>query len=157
MKKGISLLLVLTVLAACAGCGNGKDAGKTQPPVGAESSAAAQQETVDIDLTKMSSTMVYSQVGNMMNNPKAYIGKNVKMSGSFAVYQDEGTGSLYFACVIKDATACCSQGIEFVLADERAYPEEYPKRGADICVIGTYDTYQEGQYTYPTLRNARLV
>ena len=60
------------------------------------------------------------------------------------------------ACIISDATACCSQGIEFVLTDEYTYPDDYLKEGEKICVIETFDTYQEGDYTYCTLRNARI-
>lgn len=40
--------------------------------------------TVDVDLTKLSSTMVYSEVYNMMNSPKEYVGKTVRMYGPAA-------------------------------------------------------------------------
>lgn len=112
---------------------------------------------IDIDLTSLSSTMVYSEVYNMMASPEDYLGKIVKMDGTFALYNDEATDKYYFACIIADATACCSQGIEFVLTDEYAYPDDYPEEGGKICVVGMFDTYQEGDYTYCTLRNARIV
>ncbi len=114
-------------------------------------------DAVDVDLTALSSTMVYSEVYNMMSAPESYIGKTVKMSGNFAFYHDEASGKYYFACVIKDATACCSQGIEFILPESYSYPEDYPSPGDDITVIGTFDTYQEGEETYCTLRNATLL
>ena len=60
--------------------------------------------------------MVYSEVYDMMYDPDKYMGKTVKMSGWAAVYQD-GEGKLYYACVVPDATACCSQGLEFELED----------------------------------------
>ncbi len=119
--------------------------------------AEGNTEGVDIDLTVLSSTMVYSEVYNMMVSPENYIGKTVKMEGSFASYHDEATGNYYFACIIMDATACCSQGMEFVLTDDYTYPDDYPKDGGEICVVGVFDTYQEGDYTYCTLRNARIV
>ena len=37
------------------------------------------------------------------------------------------------------------------------YPDDYPNEGGDICVVGVFDTYQEGDYTYCTLRNAKIV
>ena len=55
---------------------------------------------------------------------------------------------------ISDATACCSQGIEFVLTDDYTYPDDYPERGSEICVMGVFDLYEEGTYTYCTLRDA---
>ena len=113
-------------------------------------------EGVDVDLTALSSTMVYAEVYNMMTAPSDYIGKTVKMEGPFATYHDEAADKWYFACIIKDATACCSQGIEFELAGDRKYPEDYPAEGDEICVVGVFDTYQEGESTYCTLRNAEL-
>lgn len=112
---------------------------------------------VDVDLTALSSTMVYSEVYNMMVSPEQYIGKTVKMDGLFAYYHDEATGNYYFACIIQDATACCAQGIEFVLTEDYVYPDDYPEVDEEICVVGVFDTYQEGDYTYCTLRKAKLV
>ncbi|MBR4743508.1 MAG: hypothetical protein IK082_04870 [Oscillospiraceae bacterium] len=114
-------------------------------------------ERIDIDLTEMSSTMVYSEVYSMLETPENYIGKTVKMNGIFAYYYDEETGSYYFACIIRDATACCSQGIEFVLTDDYVYPDDYPEVGGDVTVLGRFDTYMEGEYLYCTLRDAVLI
>ncbi len=110
----------------------------------------------DVDLTVLSSTMVYSEVYNMMVTPNDYIGKIVKIKGQFVPYYDESTDKYYFACFISDATACCSQGIEFILTDDYSYPEDYPQEGDTICVVGTFDTYMEGENMYCTLRNALL-
>jgi len=111
---------------------------------------------VDIDLTKLSSTMVYSEVYNMMSMPENYIGKTVRMEGDFYTYYDENQNQYYFACLIRDATACCAQGIEFVLAGDYTYPDDYPEEGSSVCVSGVFDTYEDGPYTYCTLRNAKF-
>lgn len=73
------------------------------------------------------------------------------------VYHDDTTDNYYFTCIIQDATACCAQGIEFVLTDDYIYPDDYPKADEEICVSGVFDTYMEGDYTYCTLRNAKLL
>ena len=114
-------------------------------------------DKIDVDLTALSSTMVYSEVYNMMTTPDDYIGKVVKMDGAFAVFHDEGSSDYYFACIVKDATACCAQGIEFQLAGEHSYPKDYPYEGDEICVVGVYDTYKDGDSTYCTLKNAKIV
>lgn len=114
-------------------------------------------DKIDVDLTALSSTMVYSEVYNMMTTPDDYIGKVVKMDGAFAVFHDEGSSDYYFACIVKDATACCAQGIEFLLAGEHSYPKDYPYEGDEICVVGVYDTYKDGDSTYCTLKNAKIV
>lgn len=111
---------------------------------------------IDIDLTKLSSTMVYSEVYNMMYNAPDYVGKVVKMRGLYSLYYDEGTGKYYHACIIQDATACCAQGIEFELTEDYRFPEDYPEVNDEVCVTGTFDIYYEGQYQYVTLRGATL-
>ena len=35
--------------------------------------------------------------------------------------------------------------------------DDYPREGDEIVVQGTFDTYYEGEYMYPTLRNASLI
>lgn len=114
-------------------------------------------EGIDIDLTILSSTVVYSEVYNMMYLPEDYIGKTIKMDGLFSSYHDEATGNDYYACIIQDATACCAQGIEFVATDDFSYPDDYPEDGDDITVIGVFDTYDEDGYTYCTLRDAKIL
>ena len=108
-----------------------------------------------IDLTVMSGTMVYSEVLNMMNSPEEYEGKTVKMQGAFSYA--EGTDRYYYACIIADATACCSQGIEFELAEERVFPDEYPEAGEQITVEGIFGTYYEDEYRYCTLTDAVML
>ena len=111
---------------------------------------------VDVDLTVLSSTMVYSEVYDMMCYPENYIGKSVKMKGTYAGYHDESTDKYYHACIIQDATACCAQGIEFEPTDDYKYPDDYPAEGQEVCVTGVFDTYEEGENRYCTLKNARL-
>ena len=119
--------------------------------------APSKPEKVDLDLTTMSSTMVYSEVFNMVTTPENYIGKTVKMRGTYMYYYDEKPNHYYFFCLISDAMACCSQGIEFSLTKDYRYPEDYPKPDDEITVVGVFDSYEEEGNTYCILRNARLV
>ena len=99
-----------------------------------EPSTSAQSSEVDLDLTAMSSTMVYSEVYNIMVSPKDYIGKSIKMQGECVITPSEDNTKVYYACLIKDATQCCSQGLEFVLEDEADYPEA----GETVTVSGIF-------------------
>ena len=116
-----------------------------------------QTEGIDIDLTVLSSIMVYSQVYSLISDPDRYLGKTVKMTGMYACTDTTEKENFYCACIIQDATQCCSQGIEFELDDTYSFPDDYPEYGDDVTVIGEFDIYQDGGYTYCTLRNARLV
>ena len=115
-----------------------------------------------MDLTVLSSTMVYSEVYNMLyNDPAHYLGKTVKARGGFSIYQLVTDGVLQpdpvaYACIIADATACCAEGMEFVLKDDLAYPDDYPELGAEITVIGEFQPYEENGVTWYHLVNARL-
>lgn len=111
---------------------------------------------IDVDLASMSSTMVYAEVYNMMCYPEDYVGKTVRMKGVYARYYDETTDKHYHSCIISDATACCSQGIEFELTDEYSFPDDYPEVDGDVCVTGVFDIYTEDDYKFCTLRNAHL-
>ena len=117
---------------------------------------------VDVDLTVLSSTMVYSEVYNMLyNDPAHYLGKTVKARGTFSIYQLVTDGVLQpdpvsYACIISDAAACCAEGMEFVLEGDLTYPDDYPELGAEITVIGEFQSYEENGMTWYHLVNARL-
>ena len=92
----------------------------------------------------------------MGEKPDKYKGKIVKVKGIFAVSNDNG--NTYFACMLTDATACCSQPIEFVLSDtSRKYPADYPALDSEITVVGVFGTYTEGSNQYCRLSDAQLV
>lgn len=182
MKKVMILLLSLTLLLSLAACGSDGAPGETTAPLmspgptaptapgeAAPSAASvptqdvpeksSDPEPVDVDLTQLSSTMVYSEVYAMATEPEQYTGKTVKMEGLFAT--QEYNGARLYACIVQDATACCAQGLEFELAEELVYPDDYPEPGAEITVVGTFDSYKEevdgNYYVYLVLRNARFV
>ena len=190
MKQLFCLLLAACMMASLCACGkdSGKDAGNDASSSNEESSASAEsiptpkeQETpdeqqtpeepeqtqtsadgVEVDLTVLSSTMVYSEVYNMLyNDPAHYLGKTVKARGGFSIYQLVTDGVLQpdpvaYACIIADATACCAEGMEFVPEGDLTYPEDYPELGAEITVIGEFQSYEENGMTWYHLVNARL-
>ena len=176
MKKLFCTLIVVLTLLSLAACGSEKDKGTAATDKQTSNSSVSQNQTtekssesapttskpaqsadgIDVDLTKLSSTMVYSEVYNMMASPDNYTGKTVKMNGAFAYYEDPETKKQYFACIIADATACCSQGLEFILTGEHTYPNDYPELYSDITVTGTFETYEENGYNYCRLVNAEF-
>lgn len=111
----------------------------------------------EVDLTVLNSNMVYSEVSAMVNTPDKYKGKKIKMQGTFDVYTDIKTGKYYFSCLIKDATACCSSGIEFTWKGNHKYPNDYPAVGTPVTVGGVFETYPEGDKYYCRLKDADVV
>ena len=102
----------------------------------------------DLDLTRLSSTMVYSEVYNMRYAPDDYYGKIVRIEGLFSAYPNPDTGEYYYNCIIPDATACCSQGLQFFLADEDTlvYPDDYPENGETVVIVGTFVENDQNLY-----------
>ena len=115
-------------------------------------------DKIDVDLTTMSSTMVYSQVLNMQEEPNKYIGKIIKMSGPFVPYDSTDDNYCFPAILIKDATACCASGIEFLLYGVPLCSKKggngYPLYEEEATIIGRFETYIEGRYLYIHLVDA---
>lgn len=105
--------------------------------------------SVDVDLTVLTSNMVYAEVYNMVTNPKDYLGKTIKIKGNYYPLFYEKTEKYYHYVLIKDALACCQNGMEFIWDDNaHAYPDEYPDDDQMVMITGTFSTYDELDYTY---------
>lgn len=119
-------------------------AGSTDIGDTTDTNGAVTESGVDYDLTGMGSDMIYATVYQLMVNPDDYVGKTFKMKGLYYPSYYEGTGQYYHYCTIKDAAACCAQGIEFVWEDgNHVYPDEYPAENSEIIITGTFETYRE--------------
>ena len=110
----------------------------------------------DYDFSRMDKTMMYTQIYNMLKTPDKYKGKIVRMQGKFGHYYDEKTGKHYFGCVVMDATACCSTGMEFSRKGRHNYPENYPKLDEPIIVTGGFSSYKEGKELFCELADAEI-
>ncbi|MBQ8137429.1 MAG: hypothetical protein IJ174_08355 [Clostridia bacterium] len=147
MKKILGLALSFALLlAAVAGSAAALDV-----------SSRWQEADIDLDLSKMSGTVVYAQIFQLISDYQAYEGKIIRMRGWYDGYQDRETGMVYLSCIIPDATACCAQGIEFVWAGEHTYPDDFPAPGTGVTVTGRFETYMEGEYMYVHLADADVV
>ena len=159
-KQKTSSILVITacvlLLLFCSACGSAPKESAVPDTSPAVSSSATEESrgAYDLDLTVLDSNMIYANIYSMMEHPDKYVGKHIRIRGNFATATVWST--VYFACVIPDATACCSQGLEFILAKERAYPAEYPKEGTEITVSGIFETYWEGEQLYCRLKEAEM-
>ena len=118
--------------------------------------AVLDNSIIDLDLTQMSATMIYSTIFNMLIMPEEYVEKNIKLTGWFATYENPQDGKIYFAVIVPDATACCQQGLEFVWTGEHSYPSDYPEEGADVTITGRYKLTEEDGITYNYLEASQV-
>ena len=103
--------------------------------------ATPDPDGVDVDLTSLSATMVFAEVAAMVRSPEDYLGKTVRMEGPLAVYPaNPALGvDFFYTVVVRDATACCQQGLEFVWEGGTLPPE-----GTELRVTGRYESYDCG-------------
>lgn len=152
------LCITFCILICLAGCARtaqpAEPVTQTQTePVPTEITLPTDLPQVEYDLSALSGTMMYSQVYDMIYNPDQYLGKTVRILGPFDIITEEETGRTRYVCLIRDATACCTQGIEFEPADAET---AVPSAGSTVLVSGTFDTYMNGPFLYCVLRNAVL-
>ncbi len=127
--------------------------------VNGDSSVIAQykSEGVDVDLTLMGKDLIYATVYQMMSKPEEYEGKTIRIEGKYYASYYPITDKYYNYCLIADALACCSQGLEFELGGDAVYPDDYPEDQSQVIVTGVFETYTEeaGQtFYYCRLRDA---
>jgi len=180
MKRLTILLAALCLMTALAGCGGSGGAQARPAPsggstvsqlleeAGKEPSAAeaspsdeapspatepvvlSETEGIDIDLTLLSSTMVYAEVAGLMFEPDDYVGKVIRVRGESVSFYYEETDTTYHNVLVSDATACCAQGIEYLLPEGA----EYPPDGVEITVTGEFELYEEEGLFYCRLKDA---
>lgn len=156
MKKIIAIILALVLALSFVACSKNSDKieNSNSKATTKITESTTEAKSVDLDLTQLSSTVVYSEVYNMLITPDDYKGKIIKMKGQFNQYTDDETGKIYNSVIIPDATACCQQGLEFELSDKTNPNFE---QNTEITVVGTFDTYSDGKFLYCHLKNAKII
>lgn len=140
-KKTLFLLIGITCLMLFTGCKERKNA----------------EALIDVDLTALSSTMVFAEVYNIMFHAEDYVGKTVKVQGQYAAYYFPEADQYYHAVIVADALACCAQGLEFVWDGSHQYPEDYPAPFTQIEISGVFRMGQDGENSYIYILTEELV
>lgn len=121
----------------------------------AENVGEENQKDIDYDLTEMNSDMIYATVFMVVQDPESYAGKTFKIYGNSYTFPTTEGKSMTHYCLIKDALACCAQGLEFISSN---YDEKYPDDGDEIVVTGTLESYTVEDIPMPLCRlvNAKI-
>ena len=146
MKK----ILVIIICLILFGCSQTKQEEKQDEVI--EEEVIEEKETIAYDVAAFSNTTIYAFVSDVVNNYSEYEGEKIKIRGVFRAFHSDNLNKDYYVCMVEDSTACCSQGIEFILADG-----EYPDEGREIVLTGTVNRYQEGTGWYFYLSDASYI
>lgn len=130
MKKIISLLLIIILM-----CGCSKNDEVTE---------------ISYDLSSLNDTMAYAQLINIIKEPDEYLDKGIKLKGLYTANFNGFTHDYNYTITIQDNTQCCAQGIEFILKNDKDYPEE----NSEITLIGVLDLFEEGKHSYCYIKDA---
>ncbi|HBD68378.1 MAG TPA: hypothetical protein DC014_03795 [Treponema sp.] len=149
MKVLVKVSVFLLVFVLCSCSKKAVEVPQVGEPVALQSvevsPSVKELPAVDIDLTRMNANMVYAEVFNMLIEPDYYEGKSVRMNGLMYI-PEQIEGSPRYACIVQDATACCSAGLGFSFANESDLPS-IPKDGDFITVRGTYTCIEEDGFS----------
>lgn len=98
----------------------------------------------DIDITKLTNTLAFAQVSNMMYPYHSYLGKTIKIKGQYYGQSSPDNSNFYHFVLLIDDTNCCQGVLEFRLPDGVSYPTI----GSEIMIYGEYitDTDETGEY-----------
>lgn len=110
-----------------------------------EAFKALDEYEVDLDLTGLNKNMLTAQVNEILNDTKSYMGKTVRITGTFNQSYYEPTDKYYNYVFGYDDTGCCSAWhIEFYGDTVPEQIEPY----TTISMVGKISTYDELGITY---------
>ena len=147
----IILVIILSFNSFASNATRVNNSNATKPKTNNTSTNLSSDEA-DLDLVKLNQTMLYSQLVNIAENYESYIGKKIRLAGTMNVASGEDTN--YFIVECSDVTACCNQGLEFIIKGGSTKIEDYPKTGDRVLVNGTLEKYYEGSKPYIHLVNS---
>lgn len=121
---------------------------KKSAPRKTDSKSNGPKEKADIDFSEMDTTMIYSIVYNIVFEPDQYVGKKMRIRGeSYSVFHEPLNDKIH-TVIVRDATACCAQGLSYVLPEGSSYPDD----GLDVEVCGVFEIFEKDGIDYTRLR-----
>ena len=100
---------------------------------------------IDIDFTRMSDTMVYAALLNVMRNSDNHEGETIRIRGAHQVIFLGDDARLHYVVVV-DQTGCCPQRMEFRRSGDYVFPDDYPPANAMIELTGVFTRGERGFY-----------
>jgi len=104
-------------------------------------------DSVDVDLTNLGGTLLSAEIINIMRNSGEYLGKAIKVTGSYQNGFYAPTGRYYHYVITKDGDDCCREGFEFMWGDH-LFPDDFPQMQEQIEVTGVFSKYEERGLTF---------
>ena len=104
----------------------------------------AETVEVDLDLSTMTTSIAYAQMVAILREPAAYVGKTLRIAGSFNYSELRQRAVI----IVADKSACCETSLDFITAQDLAYPDDYPGLYKRFTVVGTLTASEEAEIGY---------
>jgi len=125
----LSVIIITILITGCAG-GDTSQSGESET------------KSTDVDLTALSETVLSAELMNIIVNSDDYIGKTITVSGTYSYIFHEAAGIYYHYVITKQGDECCQEGLEFILAGDHVFPDDYPTMGTPIEITGVFSRDQ---------------
>ena len=129
--RAVTMVLITSLLLlSAAGCsGNGAD---------------EEIYKIDIDFTQLSTTVAVAEYGNIMTQPRDYLGQTFKVSGLFFSEPVAEFDRYFHYITVWQGDSCCPPSVfEIKLAGDNITDDDYPKQRVMIEVTGVLSKYEE--------------
>ncbi len=161
MKKIYLVLVLLMMLGLLPGCAtSGTGVSPQAPKSGNPANSATQapgtgpvqlNEPPHIDLTRLSNTMAYAQLYDMVMAPERHQGITLRVHGSYYGFQSQETGKITHLITVRDNVGCCEMGMEFQITGDLIWPDQFPQNNSMIELTGIISSISYGENKYPLL------
>ena len=129
------LILVFLLVVGCSGNGSDNLGNRT-----AEERDAVE---IDIDLSRLSTTVLSAEVSNIYSNSREHIGKTIRVRGTYDAVYDPQSNIFFKYILTLDEDDCCKEGFEIRVSGDLVFPDDYPELGTPIEVDGVLRTHND--------------
>lgn len=140
MKKKLAVTVLSLALVSCLFAGY----------------ACAEAPQIDLDLTPMSQTMIYGVMFDVIASPERYAGQHMRLPGEYSVFKDAVTGEVEHTIIFFDSSGCCEVDMRFTLDETYTYPQDYPRSGRKMVLVGELIVEGEGKDAVCRIENGML-
>ena len=114
-----------------------------------EITEASPDRSIDLDMSRLGSTMRLAELNRIYMNPDSYVGNTIKLSGYYFPMTGSVLGQDRHFIALALADSCCPmQGFDFIWDGENAFPGDNLQEQAWIEIIGVFDKADDSGTRY---------
>jgi len=125
--------------------------------VNCSNESISNSDEIDLDFTGLSATIAEAMYHNVVNNSADYLGKTIRVSGTYNPLFLPQNGNTYHYIVVIPGDECCQLSFEFMLPANDMHLDSFPPKLTPIEVTGVLSRYTERGITYLYLADSEMI